>query len=77
MKLLIVALVVGLITTALPFGAVRAADSPVAVAAPAATSPQLYPQRGVVTIPVLQRLLVVLDAGQSLDVLRERTMGKP
>ena len=39
MKPCIVALVAGLIATALPVGAVRAADPPVAVAAPAATAP--------------------------------------
>ncbi len=39
MKLFIVVLVVGLITTALPVGTVSAADSPVAVAAPATTAP--------------------------------------
>ena len=39
MKALIVALVVGLIATALPIGAVSAADPPVAVVAPGTTAP--------------------------------------
>ena len=80
MKPFFVALVVGLIAAALPVGTVSAADPQAAVAAPAATrhdSPRPCRQRRFVALPVLQRLLVVLDAGQSLAVLHERTMGKP